>query len=432
MPLSETQAFEGNHRVAKIWTDLSSRVSYLRRLSIVFAAELRLTIVTELYMREMSPKQFYEEFGGGSISRVDRHFKVLVRHGWLTLIESKTGGSRHGATENFYRTTELAIFDTETWSLLPYSVRAAFSWTIFKQFAERVRNALRAGTFDAREDRHFTWTPLLLDRLGWRRVLTSVEALFESLSKMQADTQLRTNRSGERPFLVMVALGGFEMATGLQERESGREVPGVVDSKDSPVPFMSRLSKVFADEICLKIVAELNLREMSVPQFHRELAGEFGGVSLNAIRARFKKLIALGWLTKAQVKRGEGRRGAPEHLYRATVPVIFDTQAWAEASDSIKASYSWTILEHLSEQVQQAMEAGTFDARIDRHLTWSLLRLDEQGWEELIAAVEALFSLIFEEQKAAKARLAKSDEEPIPMTVALAAFESPEATEKQP
>ena len=39
------------------------RMAYLRRLSVVFAVELRLKIVTVLYMREMSPKQFREEFG---------------------------------------------------------------------------------------------------------------------------------------------------------------------------------------------------------------------------------------------------------------------------------------------------------------------------------------------------------------------------------
>jgi hypothetical protein len=45
---------------AKIWTGIRSRAEHLRRLSVVFAVELRLKIVTELYMREMSPKQFFE------------------------------------------------------------------------------------------------------------------------------------------------------------------------------------------------------------------------------------------------------------------------------------------------------------------------------------------------------------------------------------
>jgi hypothetical protein len=59
------------------------------------------------------------------------------------------------------------------------------------------------------------------------------------------------------------------------------------------------------------------------------------------------------------------------------------------------------------------------------------LKLDQQGWDNAIAKVDALFYWFQEEQERAKARIAESGEEPIPMTVALAAFESPEDTEKQ-
>jgi SOS-response transcriptional repressor LexA len=59
-------------------------------------------------MREMSPKQFHEEFGFGSISRVDRHLKELIEHGWIRYVRSKTGDSRRSAEERFYRATELA------------------------------------------------------------------------------------------------------------------------------------------------------------------------------------------------------------------------------------------------------------------------------------------------------------------------------------
>ena len=79
-----------------------------------------------------------------------------------------------------------------------------------------------------------------------------------------------------------------------------------------------------------------------------------------------------------------------------------------------------------------AMEADTIDAREDRHLSWIPLLLDQQGWDNAIARVDALFHWFFEEQQEANLRMAESGEEPIPMTVALAAFESPQDTEKQP
>jgi hypothetical protein len=56
---------------------VGAEASYLTRLGIVFAYPIRLIIVRELYMREMSPPQFFEEFGGGSVDKVRlRRFKA--------------------------------------------------------------------------------------------------------------------------------------------------------------------------------------------------------------------------------------------------------------------------------------------------------------------------------------------------------------------
>ena len=68
--------------------------------------------------------------------------------------------------------------------------------------------------------------------------------------------------------------------------------------------------------------------------------------------------------------------------------------------------------------------SATFDARADRYLAWSLVRLDKQGWEGVIAGVEALFEFLKQEQKRAMLRVTKSGEKPITMTVGLAANEA--------
>lgn len=406
---------------------VKSQPSFLMRLAVVFADPLRLKIVTELYMREMSPTQFHEEFGGGSVTRVDRHFKRLSEHGWLRLVRTASGGRRRGGTEHFYRATELAIFDLETWSELPPTIKTEFSWRIFDQFAERVKDALEAGTFDARPERHFTWTPLVLDELGRSRVIAAVDALFLSLFEEQADAKIRVAESGEKPILATVALQAFESPNPHRNR-AGLALPATNSEKlvDTSMPFTMRVAKVFADPLNLKIVAELNMREMSPTQF----LDEFGGASISGIDRRFKLLAEMGWLKMVGEKTGGRRRGATEHFYRATGPAIFDNRSWSEVPDAIRATFSWRIFEQLAEQVREAMTAGTFDARPDRHHTWSLLLLDQLGWEQVIAAVDALFESLFEEQADAKIRIAKSGEKPILATVALAAFESPQGGPK--
>ncbi|HSS04965.1 MAG TPA: winged helix-turn-helix domain-containing protein [Solirubrobacterales bacterium] len=185
-------------------------VAYTLRVAKVFADPLRIKILTELNVREMSPKQFFDEFGGGSVTRVSRHFDVLSEYSWLYLVRTESGGKRRGAVEHFYRATQPAVFDNETWAPLPNSMKELVSMGIFEELGERVREAMAAGTLDARGDRHFSWAPLLVDQLGWENVLTKVDALFHFLFEEQTRANLRMAESGEEPIPMTVALAAFE------------------------------------------------------------------------------------------------------------------------------------------------------------------------------------------------------------------------------
>jgi hypothetical protein len=429
LPISKANAVSGGCVAAKIWTGLESRGAYLRRLSVVYAVELRQKIVTELYMREMSPKQFHERFGGGSLSRVTKNFERLEESGWLRRVRSEgPGGRRRGAVEGFYRATEPAIFDLETWPLLPFSLRIAFSWTLLKQLAERWREAVEHGTFDARPERQRTCASLLLDRRGWDRVNAAVGELFVSLFEEQADARLRIFHSGEEALVATVALFAFESPT----RGSEPVGPSLVEvPQDSLVPFPLRLSKVIADLACMRIVAEANRRAISVTEFHREHGERLDSADVDAVRRRFKMLTEVGWLKVVERKTGGRRRGAMEYFYRATGPAFRDDDPW-QVPAAIGDARSWAFFERFSRLAKEAMKAGTFDARTDRIATWSLLRLDRQGWERVTAAVEDLHRLALAEQERARARMRKSGEKPVPTTVMLAAFESPKTGTKEP
>lgn len=180
------------------------------RLSKVFADPLRMKILAELNNREMSPKQFFVEFGGGSISRVSRAFDVLVEYGWLEQVRTETGGKRRGAVEHFYRATESAVFDDDLWPDVPESMKTLVSWSIFETLNERVKDAMKARTLDARQDRHFSWMSLRLDLQGWKNVIAKVNALFHWLYKEQEEANLRMAETGEEPIPMTVALAAFE------------------------------------------------------------------------------------------------------------------------------------------------------------------------------------------------------------------------------
>ena len=406
---------------ARIRIGDSQPASIFPRLAVVFADPIRLKIVAELYQSEMSPSQFFSVHGGGSLSRVDRHFKRLADQGWLRLVRRETGGSRRGAVENFYRAPQLAVFDNETWARLPRSLRAEFSWRIFAQFADRVKEALEAGTFDSRSERHFTWTPLVLDEEGRHRVLKVIDGIFEALFEERADARVRIKRSGESPIHATVGLAAFDSPR-CERNRSGLilPTPSPLENQNED-DFTTRLARVFSSEVNLKIVTELGLREMSASEF----VEQFGGGEIPEISRRFRVLAKHGWLVKVREETGGKRRGGVQRVYRATRPAIFDTQTWAQVPDTIRKTFSWRIFEQLAEQVREAMDAGTFDARPDRHLTWTPVLLDQVGWEQVISTVDSAFYEVLAEEEKAKERLARSKQEPVIATVYLAVFESP-------
>ncbi len=405
--------------LAKVRTTAQS-AGIFPRLAVVFADPIRLKIVTELFQREMSPAQFFAAYGGGSRARVNAHFKRLEDQGWLRWVREERGG-RPGGVENFYRATQLAIFDNETWAQLPPSVRAEFSWRIFSQFAERIKAALEMGTFDLRPERHFTWTPLLLDEIGRQRVLEIVDQTFESLFEERADARRRIELSTVEPIHAVVGLAGFD-SPNRERNRSGLMLPLPPQVEAGQAEnFTARLARVFSSEINLKIVTELCLRPMSASEF----AEEFAGGDIPPISRRFRVLAENGWLRKVEERTGGKHRGGILRIYQAVRPAIFDTQSWAQVDDSIRETFSWRIFEQMAEQVREAMDAGTFDVRVDRHLTWTPFLLDDTGWAQVITKVDAAFHAILAEQDSAMSRLAKSGEEPAIFTVYLAAFESP-------
>lgn len=416
--------------MAKVKTSVEARQAYLRRLAIVYADDLRIKIVSELYQREMSPKDFFEEFGGGSLSRVDQHFKKLAEHGWLRYVRSEGPDSRRrGGVEHFYRAPELAIVDDETWALVPYSVRVSMDWRTFKILAERVREALDAETLDGLPETHLSCTTMNLDELGWEKTVAAVDALFESIFEEQADSRLRIWHTGEAPMVATMALTAFESPARPPLAPSPRTTPELVmPLKESQVPFPRRVCKVFADELSRKILAEANLREISAPLFHAEI----GGGSIAVIRRCFKTLEEMDWLVRVGEKTGGRRRAGHELFYRATGPAIADNEGWTFVPPSIQPSPSWEAFRRITDLAKEAIGAGTFEARPDRHFSWSVLRLDQQGWEHISSGVDELLTFILKEKDRAEDRLARSGQRPIPTTIGLGAFESPKSAVKAP
>ena len=367
----------------------------------------------------MSAKLFYEQFGGGSLSRVSQNFERLAEAGRLRHVFSKgPGGARRGGVEHFYRSTELALEDDLAWALVPLSMRVACSWNLFRRIAKRLRQSLEMVPKEPERRCNLDCTELVLDRAGWNRVIGAANTLFVAIFEEQEDSQARLANSKESliPLEVMLIvfespLAGSEMASSLVEID-----------KEPLIPFFERLAPVFADDVCLQIVSELNRRAMSVTQFHRE----FGGASIGGIRSRFERLERAGWIKRVGSKTGGKRRGAREHFYLATRPALVDDEAWAEPSASLRERDSWETFSRFCDKVLESLRSDTFDVRVDRFLTLSFLEVDKEGAENVTSQLEAFAEVLREEQERVGTVNRKPDKgDSVAVTAGFAVFETP-------
>jgi hypothetical protein len=177
------------------------------RLSKVLSDPIRVRILAECSIEAMSPRSFRNEFGGPSLADVSQDFEVLEQFGWLGRMPAEAG-AKPEKFDCLYSTTEPLIFDSD-WSGISDSAKALVTWRIVETLSARVKDAIGAGTIDARPDSHLTWTPLALDQQGWETMIERVDALFYSLFEEQELANARLAESGEEPIPMTVGLLAF-------------------------------------------------------------------------------------------------------------------------------------------------------------------------------------------------------------------------------
>lgn len=81
---------------------------------------------------------------------------------------------------------------------------------MFERLSAAIREAMIAGTFDARADRYLAWLLVSFDRQGWESVIAGIESLAEFIVEEQKRAMLRIAKSGEKPITMTVGLGAYE------------------------------------------------------------------------------------------------------------------------------------------------------------------------------------------------------------------------------
>jgi DNA-binding transcriptional ArsR family regulator len=192
-----------------------------------------------------------------------------------------------------------------------------------------------------------------------------------------------------------------------QDGKTDRRHRGAVDQ---------RLVRAMGHPVRVQALIILNERIASPNEISKELDQSVGHVSYH-IKV-LKECDCIELVDTAP------RRGAMEHYYRATDRAFLDASEWASLPPSIRPGLSASLLQTVVNDASAALTSGSFDKRIDRHLSWTPMIVDEEGWEELRARLEAALEDVLDIQSSSAERLAKADAAGIPVTVAAMCFEA--------
>ncbi len=177
-----------------------------QRLVKALAHPLRVEILTILNERMASPNELSKELDEG-LSQVSYHVKVLKDFECIEMVKTEP---RRGAVEHYYRATARAFLGDKEWQQLPDSVKPGVSTSVVRLIMEDVVGALTGGTFDAREDRHMSWTPGVVDQQGWDELVDLINDTLDKIIKIHAASAKRLAKSGEEGIPVNIVLMNYE------------------------------------------------------------------------------------------------------------------------------------------------------------------------------------------------------------------------------
>jgi DNA-binding transcriptional ArsR family regulator len=178
-----------------------------------------------------------------------------------------------------------------------------------------------------------------------------------------------------------------------------------------------RLAKALSHPLRARIFAILN-EQVASPNEIAEMIGErLPNVSYHA-----RVLVDLDCI---ELVRTAQRRGAIEHYYRAVRRPFFTDSEWRRLPRSARQAVVDTGLEVIWDDVAEAIDAGTFQARPDMHLSRTPVVVDEQGWGELRDALAGLLGEADRIVRQSGERLAGADEGGIHARLVVMHFETP-------
>jgi len=174
------------------------------------AHPLRAKVLNRLNEGVASPNELSRELGE-PLGNVSYHVKALLELGCIELVDT---AQRRGAIEHYYRALTRARLDESAFKKLPASIRGELSGAVIEEAIGDIAKAFKAGTFDAREDRHASSERLVLDEQAWGELTTQLTALVERAGELQEQSakRLKDGKSGGDEVATSLVIAAYQSA----------------------------------------------------------------------------------------------------------------------------------------------------------------------------------------------------------------------------
>lgn len=159
------------------------------------------------------------------------------------------------------------------------------------------------------------------------------------------------------------------------------------------------IARALSHPLRVTILMKMNAprRKLSPSGFAEETGEQLGTASYH-----FRQLDEYGLIELVGTKQV---RGATQHFYEPTKRAMAWTRAYGKMPDAIKQNLATTALIGAVESIGGAVDAGTFDARPDAHLSFDATVVDLPGWLRMIEIFNGALLKLVKVEKETRERL---------------------------
>ncbi|HSS34284.1 MAG TPA: helix-turn-helix domain-containing protein [Solirubrobacterales bacterium] len=205
MPPKKDRAKSSDQPSSELYAGFNSR------LAKAVGHPLRARALAILNERVASPKELHLELDE-PLGNVSYHVGVLEELGCVELVKAE---QRRGAMEHFFRGVTRSFLNAENWASLSDDAKNGVSVAGLQMINDASKAALENETFDSRDDRHLSCTPLNLDDQGWEDAMTLLSGALDQVLEIQGESASRLAKAKDpKTIRATISLLGFESPGG--------------------------------------------------------------------------------------------------------------------------------------------------------------------------------------------------------------------------